>query len=74
MTDKKVNWKTYLITGVSFGVASMVVQSFATYTQCPLANDWKTIGGAGALSSFITAYEIGTGGITGKVKQLIGIE
>jgi len=53
-------------------LAVAVAHSLAVLTKCPMSDHWATIGTAGAIGSVVGAYETQTGGLSARVKGLLG--
>ena len=69
---REVSWKNYVATGVQAGLAVAIAHSLAVLTKCPVSDHWATIGTAGAIGSVVGAYETQTGGLSARVKGLLG--
>jgi len=68
-SDNKVTWKNYLITGAQSTLFVAGTHLLATYTKCPVAENWTTLAAAGALGSVFGAYTASGGTVKEAVRS-----
>lgn len=66
----EISWKNYLITGVFTTAAVATGHAISAYTNCPVANEWYTLGTAGAIGSLVISHEQQHHQFTDGIKRL----
>lgn len=57
MSSEKTNWKTYLKTGATATAAVAITHLSSSAVGASCADNWVTIGVAGAVGSLVGAYQ-----------------
>jgi len=66
-SENPITWKTYLTTGAKATLAIASTHLLASLTKSSCANNWTTIGIAGAIGSLVGAYEHQHGSLFKKI-------
>jgi len=53
----ELSWKNYILTGLATTATVAAAHTLATYTNCPVANEWYTAGTAGAVACIAASHE-----------------
>ncbi len=68
--SEKSNWKTYLQTGLTATLAVALTHTTASFAHASCADQWTTIGLAGAVGSLVGAYQAKGGSFIDLTKRL----
>ena len=66
-SEHPITWKTYLTTGAKATFAIATTHLLASLTKSSCADNWTTIGVAGAVGSLVAAYEHQHGSVLKKL-------
>jgi len=72
MSSQNTSWKTYLQTGATATLAIILAHKAANVANASCAEQWTTLGVAGAVGSMVGAYQAKGGSLTEKATDLKG--
>lgn len=70
MSSQNTSWKTYLQTGATATLAIILAHKAADLSHASCADQWTTLGVAGAVGSMVGAYQAKGGSLTEKATVL----